>query len=153
MRSVSYCSSMNVTKSVRILIRHGIQAKGWQDKEFALAVGKSTSWVSKLLSGQVNNLEDSQVMNIERALGISLARVRSPDGPLSPIAVEISRLLEKQPEKAEILQAIKSAEDARLTRIRKRRPDIGAALVKIAIENPDHPEKVADLAIDLILEP
>lgn len=144
---------MDVTKSIRILIRHAITEKGWQDKEFALAVGKSPGWTSKFFSGQVKSLEDSQVLAIERALGISLARVRTPDGPLSPIAVEISKILERQPEKAEILQAIRSAEEARLTRIKKRRPEIGAALLKLALENPGHPEKLADLAINLILEP
>lgn len=142
---------MDCTAELRIIIDAAIKAKGLNRQEFGDLMDRSSGWVSKVLNGQQKGLSDDDVRRIEEVLGISLTKLGTKESAnLSPLAIQISRMIETQPESALIIRALMSARKDRLERLARKRPEIGAEIIRAVRDHSDHPEKIADIAIAII---
>lgn len=142
---------MDLTPRLIALINSRIEELGISQIEIARTLNRSEGWVSKALSGKIRRLGDAHVLALEQMLEVPLSTVIIGAKAISPLAIEVNDMIEREPENALVLSALVRSRKERRARLEGDARYLGAALIAIVDGNRDHPEKVARLAIKLIV--
>ena len=152
---------MKVTAETKTAIINALTEKGWNYTDLANKIGRTRSWVSKLLAEkhQIAELNGEMIDAISDKLGVSLMPIVTIDGPISPTALRLSELAESNPAIAELLHKIlEVAQPPQLAYIpaveTKKLPKIGAKLTQIVHKleegNDPHYSRIAVEALDYL---
>lgn len=145
----------HITPQMLSFILQSFRNKGYSQSELADLIEKSEAWVSKLLNGKQQSIDDSTFRKMEISLEIDFFGV-SKNGKNSPLAEKIAAMVDSDPLFASIALAAKDAiAGARATFTPRYVPteemaDLGKKIIKIATENPEKPGKVAKLVLQLL---
>jgi transcriptional regulator with XRE-family HTH domain len=102
---------MKVTSDVKTAIINGLSAKGMRMAQLAEKIGRTRSWVSKLLSdeGGIADLSDELVDAISDVIERPIRPVYAEGGRVSASAARLSELAEKDPVLAGLLDTLLAA--------------------------------------------
>lgn len=123
--------------------------------ELALKIGKSEAWVSKLMGGKQQTIDDETFRKIEIALEIDFFSL-SKNGNVSPLASQIAAMVDNDPLFARLAVCAKDAiTGARSTFTPRYVPTeemagLGKKILAITQSNHDKPGKVAKLILQLL---
>ena len=129
--------------------------KGLSQADLAAEIGKSEAWVSKLLSGKQQTIDDTTFRKMEIALEIDFFSI-SKSGNHSPLAEIIASMVDNDPLFAKLTVCAKDAiTGARATFTPRFVPTnemagLGKKIIEIAANNQDKPGKVAKLVLQLL---
>lgn len=152
---------MKVTSETKTKIINAMTAKGLNNAQLGEKIGRTRSWVSKLLSekDEIPELSDDMTDKINDALDVVLAPTYTAAGPVSTTAIELSRLAEGDARLANLLETIlvmNAPKDvAYLPAVpTKMLPKIGAELTRIVHRwedgNDPHYSKIAVETLDFL---
>lgn len=122
--------------------------------EIADRMGFGKAWMSKLMTGKLQSIDDDQVEQLESILGIKLQKFRDAKAA-SPFAQELDVAMNANPALAKAIEAvIELAEQTIINGPRYFQPSemngLGQAIIRIAFANEDKPGKVAREVLKLL---
>jgi len=129
--------------------------KGLSQVELARTLGKSEAWVSKLLAGKQQTIDDETFRKLEIALEIDFFGF-TKNGNISPLAAQIAAMVDGDPLFAKLAVCAREAiTGARSTFTPRYVPTedmaaLGRKIIAISTANPDKPGKVAKLVLQLL---
>lgn len=122
--------------------------------EIADRMGFGKAWMSKLMTGKLQSIDDDQVERLESILGIKLQKFRDAKAA-SPFAQELDAAMNANPALAKAIESIiELAEQTVIDGPRYILPSemngLGQAIIRIAFAEQDKPGKVAREVLKLL---
>jgi transcriptional regulator with XRE-family HTH domain len=101
---------VKINESTKIIILNAIADKGMSMSSLAKNIGKSRSWMSKLLGSknEITEVSNEIIDLINSALGVDLNPIHFAIGTVSATALALSALAERDPRYAQILELLLS---------------------------------------------
>jgi hypothetical protein len=122
--------------------------------EIAEAMGYGKAWMTKVMNGTIQDLDDEQVTKLEKILGIKFQTFREKIAA-SPFAREIEAKMNDNPGLAKVIEAVLAfAEEPPIWTPRYIDPSdmngLGQKIIRIAQADQDKPGKVAREVLKLL---
>jgi transcriptional regulator with XRE-family HTH domain len=122
--------------------------------QLAEHMGLGKAWVSKLMTGKLQNLSEKQVDQLEEFLGIRLHAFVDKKKLVSPIASQISTKMGESSIVSRIVEALLELDTAPVTGPKwietQDMTKLGQEIIKVAFANEDKPGKVAREVLKLL---
>lgn len=99
---------MKITAATTTAINKALSDKGMSMTSLGDKIGKSRSWVSKLLGGknEIPRLSSELIDQINDVLGIELNPIQFAEGSISPTMLALSKAAESDPALAHLLETL-----------------------------------------------
>lgn len=122
--------------------------------EIADKMGFGKAWMSKLMTGKLQSIDEDQIERLESILGIKLQKFRDAKAA-SPFAQELDSAINANPVLAKAIEAlIELAEQTVIDGPRYIQPSemsgLGQTIIRIAFADQDKPGKVAREVLKLL---
>ena len=99
---------MKITSATKTIIVNALSDKGLNMTELGKKIGKSRSWVSKLLGkkNEITHLTPEVVDDLNDVLGVELNPIQFAEGSVSPTMMSLSRVADSNPDIAQLMETV-----------------------------------------------